>query len=293
MGHLLHMPSHIYTRTGDYDRAIEANLRAVAADRAYSKMNPGDIEQAMYVDHDLESLAVALSTAGRLKQARLAVDTTRPGHGHVAASPRQAGAFSAITLSVLLRFFLWNDVVQLATPPPGDRGLLLYHFGRAVAYSRLSEWPRADAERRAFDREASKVPPMAMYRSNPMQAVLDVFREVLDARFAARRGDTTTGIEAWRRAVVRQDKLTIMSPHRFTTRFGNRLVPRCSVPPAMSRPNAYSRTISPGRREMDDRCSGCGRRSSNWTANRRRTPHTGASARRGLGATSSCLLPRY
>jgi tetratricopeptide (TPR) repeat protein len=212
VGHLLHMPSHIYTRTGDYDRAIEANLRAVAADRAYSQRNPGDVEQAMYVDHDLESLAVALSTAGRLRQARLAVDTTRSGHGHVAASPRQAGAFSTISLSVLLRFFRWNDVVQLAMPPPGDRVLVLYHFGRAVAYSRLSEWPRADAERRAFDREASKVPPMAMYRSNPMQAVLDVFREVLDARFAARRGDTTTGIEAWRRAVVRQGKLIYHEP---------------------------------------------------------------------------------
>ena len=215
VGHLLHMPSHIYTRTGEYDRAIEANLRAVAADRAYAAMNPGDVEQAMYVDHDLESLAVALSTAGRFERARQAADTNRPGHRHGAASSGQGGAFSPIALSVLLRFFQWSDVVQLAAPPPEDRAFLLYHFGRAVAYSRLSEWPRAEAERRAFDREASKVPPMAMYRSNSMHAVLDVFREVLDARVAASRGDTTAGIEAWRRAVVRQDKLTYHEPAPF------------------------------------------------------------------------------
>jgi tetratricopeptide (TPR) repeat protein len=212
VGHLLHMPSHIYTRTGDYDRAIEANLRAVAADRAYSKMHPGDVEQAMYLDHDLESLAVALSTAGSFGRARQAAATGGPGHGHDAASSRHGGAFSPIALSVLLRFSRWNDVTQLPAPSPGDPVVLLYHFGRAVAYSRLSEWPRAEAERRAFDREAGKVPPTAMYRSNPMQAVVDVFRDVLDARFATRRGDTTVEIEAWRRAVARQDKLTYHEP---------------------------------------------------------------------------------
>jgi tetratricopeptide (TPR) repeat protein len=212
VGHLLHMPSHIYTRTGDYDRAIEANQRAVAADRAYSKRHPGDVEQAMYLEHDLESLAVALSTAGRFERARQAVATSGAGHGHGAASPRQGGAFSPITLSVLLRFSRWSDVVQLAAPPPGDPALLLYHFGRAIAYSRLSEWPRAEAERRAFDREAGKVPPTAVYRSNPMRTVLEVFRELLDARFATRRGDTAVEIEAWRRAAVRQDKLTYHEP---------------------------------------------------------------------------------
>jgi tetratricopeptide (TPR) repeat protein len=212
VGHLIHMPSHIYMRTGDYDRAIEVNLRAVAADRAYSEQNPGDVEQAMYLDHDVESLAVALGTAGRFARARQAVDMTGPGHGHGATASRQGPAFSPIKLSVLLRFFRWSDVVQLPAPPPGAPTLLLYHFGRAIAYSRLSDWPRAEAERRAFDREAGRLPPTAMYRSNPMRVVLDVFRDVLDARFAMLRGDAAAGIEAWRRAVGRQDALTYHEP---------------------------------------------------------------------------------
>jgi tetratricopeptide (TPR) repeat protein len=212
VGHLLHMPSHIYSRTGDYDRAIDANLRAVAADRAYSEKYPGDLEQAMYIGHDLESLAVALSAAGRFERARKAADGSAPGHGHDAASSGRRGTFSPITLSVLLRFSRWNDVVQLPAPPSGDRVLLLYHFGRAVAYSRLSEWPRAEAERLAFDREAGKVPPTAVYRSNSMRTVVDVLRYVIDARFATRRGDTAVEIEAWRRAAMLQDTLTYHEP---------------------------------------------------------------------------------
>lgn len=34
-GHLVHMPSHVYMRTGDYAAAVQSNAHAVAADRAY------------------------------------------------------------------------------------------------------------------------------------------------------------------------------------------------------------------------------------------------------------------
>src|SRR2546423_2308708 len=34
-GHLVHMPAHIYIRTGDYDAAVKTNLKAAAVDRAY------------------------------------------------------------------------------------------------------------------------------------------------------------------------------------------------------------------------------------------------------------------
>ena len=34
-GHLVHMPGHVYIRTGDYDLAIQTNEKAAAADRAY------------------------------------------------------------------------------------------------------------------------------------------------------------------------------------------------------------------------------------------------------------------
>src|SRR4029453_5162501 len=34
-GHLVHMPSHVYIRTGDYVEAAQSNADAIAADREY------------------------------------------------------------------------------------------------------------------------------------------------------------------------------------------------------------------------------------------------------------------
>ena len=39
-GHLVHMPSHIYLRTGDYAAAVRSNQQAIAADRNYLRRQP-------------------------------------------------------------------------------------------------------------------------------------------------------------------------------------------------------------------------------------------------------------
>ena len=44
-GHLVHMPSHIYIRVGQYSDAVDANADAVVSDRAYFQRAP---EPAMY-----------------------------------------------------------------------------------------------------------------------------------------------------------------------------------------------------------------------------------------------------
>jgi len=47
-GHLVHMPAHIYMRTGDYLRAAHANERAVEADRAYVAEGGHEMYALMY-----------------------------------------------------------------------------------------------------------------------------------------------------------------------------------------------------------------------------------------------------
>src|SRR6202795_4967672 len=36
-GHIVHMPAHIYIRTGDYEAAVKTNEQAAAIDRSYIK----------------------------------------------------------------------------------------------------------------------------------------------------------------------------------------------------------------------------------------------------------------
>jgi hypothetical protein len=64
--HLVHMPSHIYIRTGDYYQAAQANVDAIAVDREYiQKSGNNGLYPAMYYNHNIHFLAAASAMKGR------------------------------------------------------------------------------------------------------------------------------------------------------------------------------------------------------------------------------------
>src|SRR6185436_8372000 len=69
-GHLVHMPAHIYIRTGDYEGAIEANEAAVRADETYiNRTRAEGVYPMMYYTHNFQFLSAAAGMAGRCKEA--------------------------------------------------------------------------------------------------------------------------------------------------------------------------------------------------------------------------------
>src|SRR5262249_55328490 len=72
-GHLVHMPGHIYIRTGDYDAAIKTNELAAAADRTYIQAHGGKgMYPAMYYSHNLHFIAACSSMNGNYAETRKA-----------------------------------------------------------------------------------------------------------------------------------------------------------------------------------------------------------------------------
>jgi tetratricopeptide (TPR) repeat protein len=201
IGHLLHMPAHIYSRTGDHARAIQANERATGADAAYVRANGASDEQLMYYHHDLESLAVAAGFAGRFAAAQRA------------GAAASHDGFSPILGFVLLRFNRWDDVLKLPAPaaaaPPDP---LWYHFIRAVAYARVGQLSQAAQERNRFDQLSRNLGPDTIYRQNRATLVVEVFAAALDARIAGARRDSAAAIAAWERAAKAQDRLEYHEP---------------------------------------------------------------------------------
>ncbi|HEY6052218.1 MAG TPA: hypothetical protein VIZ58_13270, partial [Thermoanaerobaculia bacterium] len=64
-GHLVHMPSHIYIRTGDYEGSSEANRRAIDADAKSSVAAPPSPIYQMYVAHNHQFLWASAMLQGR------------------------------------------------------------------------------------------------------------------------------------------------------------------------------------------------------------------------------------
>jgi tetratricopeptide (TPR) repeat protein len=216
-GHLVHMPAHVYMRTGDYDAAVRANEAAVEADRAYlRRAEAGSLYPLLYSTHNLHFLAAAAGMAGRSATAARAAAALAAQVTHLApAGPmaEMAEYFAPTPLFVALRFGRWDTLVRAAAPDPRLGGATaLWHFARGVAFAASGAETRARAEREAFDAVRKALPPGARFNLNRTDDVLGVARAVLDARLAQAAGDREQAIAAWRRGVEREDGLVYDEP---------------------------------------------------------------------------------
>src|SRR5262245_20256430 len=76
LGHLIHMPSHIFFNLGDYEMAAKVNEQAAATDREYRRLaKPGyTMYTLVYYLHDLHFVSRARGEQGLFDQAQLAAD---------------------------------------------------------------------------------------------------------------------------------------------------------------------------------------------------------------------------
>src|SRR5246127_4277295 len=116
-GHLVHMPAHVYIRTGDYDAAVKTNQLAAAADRAYIKASGVQgIYPMMYYSHNLHFIAMCSAMNGNYAEAKKNADMLAAHVGpHVKDMPPLEG-FMTVPMAVAVRFHQWDDVLK--TPPP-------------------------------------------------------------------------------------------------------------------------------------------------------------------------------
>lgn len=131
-GHLVHMPGHIYLRTGDYTAARETNERAARVDEAYIEATSATgVYPLMYYSHNLHFIAVATSGEGRFEDAQRAADRlVRHVAPHLDEMP-PLEAFTLVPTTVLLRFERWDDVLKLPAPDPAlQSSTTMWHFAQ-------------------------------------------------------------------------------------------------------------------------------------------------------------------
>ncbi len=213
-GHLVHMPSHTYMRTGNYVAAAAANAKAVEVDRKYIADNSATgFYPAMYFNHNLDFLASAAMMAGQYKIALAAAQELTANVTPMLADMPMLEPFAAKTMFVQLRFAKWKEL--LALPKPAEHATILtalYHFGRGTAQAALGAVAEAEQERAAYLAAAAMVPADTLYNLNPASTILAVTDAVLSARIAAAKGQTEAMLAAWKRAIEAEDTLAYNEP---------------------------------------------------------------------------------
>jgi tetratricopeptide (TPR) repeat protein len=216
-GHLVHMPAHIYARTGDHAAAARANLAGAEADRVYMKTAPPDSFYAMaYYSHNLHFLADSHMMQGRLADARTAADELAARLAPHADMMPMVESMAVMPVSVLLRFGRDDEVLTLVQPA-ADRPVMTawWHFARAQALARGGKIAQATAERAALVQTTALVPATALFGGTGLESaktVLTLATTVTDARLAWARGARQDAIRTWTAAVAAADRLPYDEP---------------------------------------------------------------------------------
>ena len=214
-GHLVHMPSHIFIRTGRYAEAADANQQAILADETYFERAPAPDFYSVYFLHNVHFLAYAAMMEGRYQTA---IDAARKIEKQI---PREflqrnvtiADGFMPTALHVLLRFGKWEEI--LAEPEPESWRLFSraeWHFARSVALSARGKPEEARRELKLMDEVSDEVTEDWLMGNNPAREVLAVARTMAAGELAFREGEKEQAFRLLREAVALEEGLSYDEP---------------------------------------------------------------------------------
>jgi tetratricopeptide (TPR) repeat protein len=220
-GHLIHMPTHIDVLLGDYERVIEGNTRAIAADDRYAAHAGSLGFSVLYHAHDHHFRIYGAMFAGK-KQVALEAATALEGliteELLRVESPPMADwleSFVPMRIHVLVRFGLWDDLVAL--PLPSDPELwsvttAMTHYGKGVAHAASGRVDEAERERDLFRAAVARVPESRYLFNNTAVDILGVAASMLDGEIAYRRRSFDEAFALLRRAIEIDDGLPYDEP---------------------------------------------------------------------------------
>src|SRR5262250_2048346 len=216
-GHIVHMPAHVYIRTGDYVSAVRTNQEAAAVDQAYIKASGAQgIYPMMYYSHNLHFIAMCSAMNGDYAEANKSADMLAAHVApHVKEMPPLEG-FMTIPIAVDVRFHKWDEILKMPKPHPEMKiTTAFWHFARGMALAAKGKTAEAEAEHKSVSETEANTPEdviFAMPVNNKAKDVLKIARDVLGAKIAMAKKDNAGAIALLQNAVAVQDTLKYSEP---------------------------------------------------------------------------------
>lgn len=208
VGHMVHMPAHIYIRVGRYNDAVESNVHAVHTDEAYIEgQRPQGVYPLGYYPHNLHFLSFAATMAGRSGQA---IETARSlltkSNLEVARSVPLVQSFVPFVDLSLVTFGRWDELLAQPLPPSDLRyASTMAHYARGVAFAATGKWTEAAAELDAVKQAAAAA-------SGDNKPTFDVAMHALMGEIALRRGALGEAETHFRAAMGIEDGMLYFEP---------------------------------------------------------------------------------
>lgn len=218
-GHLVHMPSHTYIRTGDFFMAAATNRTASNVDdRYFSGVGKGTAYAGYYV-HNLDFLVASHMLAGRYEDA-VAVSrelTVMGGKYAPEVMPIFCGGPSAI-MAVYERFGKWDEILKAPAPDASNPfSTHLSVYARGMAQAARGNVAEAEKELATLDRMTPEVVKAVPEVPNPglsegLRRAVKTAHLALAGRVAFLKKDNTRAIELYRQAIKEEDAIPFTEP---------------------------------------------------------------------------------
>ncbi len=186
-GHLVHMPAHIYVRTGNFQKSVESNEETAT-------MPTDTLSEEFKIWHYNHVLSFLLFSYAMQGNSAKVENTLDRKFGFY--TPR----YSDQRPRYWVRFKRWNDILKAPAPPADSRSetLKAWTWARAMALVATGDVTKAEAER-----SKDRTDP------NPLRKMDDAR---IDAAIARSKGEKAKEIDLLRDAVDAEDTLGYSEP---------------------------------------------------------------------------------
>ena len=218
--HLVHMPSHIYIRTGDYHRGSLSNWKAVKVDSLYLM---GTYAQGAfplnYFPHNYHLLVATATMEGNyqwaMASARKVAENT---HKKLMADPAWLTLqhFYIVPYHVAIKFGQWDELMRMCK---ADTVKLMYptavrHYASGLALVGKKQLPQAKLELQQLEKLATEpsIAKMTVGPVNSARSILEIARRVLKAEILTQEGQFSSSVKLLQQAVLLEDALNYNEP---------------------------------------------------------------------------------
>ena len=218
-GHLVHMPCHIYIRTGDYHKGTLANIKAVMLDSSYiTACHAQGVYPLAYYPHNYHFMAATATLEGNSKWAIEAANKVseysnkqlmkEPGWGTIQH-------YYTIPYYVYVKFGKWDEILAMKN---ADTTLkypeAVRHYAKSMAYLGKGDVAEAKKELHSLEKYSTdeSLKEITVWDINSVYTLIQIAHKVLKGEILASESRFEESIKVLKEAVEIEDNLNYNEP---------------------------------------------------------------------------------
>jgi len=218
-GHLMHMPSHTYIRTGEYHKGTLANIAAVKADSTYvTTCHAQGAYPLAYYPHNYHFMAATATLEGNSHWAMIGANKVSDHvHPEIMKQPGWGTLqhYYTIPYYVAVKFKKWDDILSMDLKTYGLKyPKAVRHYAEGMAHLGKGELEKAKADLAELEILATdeSLKEISVWDINSVYELVQIAEKVLKGELLAKEGKYNESIAQLKDAIILEDALNYNEP---------------------------------------------------------------------------------